>query len=148
MTNRKASRWLWYNSVLLSNENDQAINTVTNIEEFQVNYVKRKKPDSKGWKCMVPFIIHSEEKNERRSLPKLWMEGRFNSMSTKDSLELWKCSISWLGFHANDKIYRNVHRNCYFLHICLNTFLRERPQTYQEKYMTIIIPEALWIEWE
>ena len=71
MTNRKASRWLWYNSVLLSNENDQAINTVTNIEEFQVNYVKRKKPDSKGWKCMVPFIIHSEEKNERRSLPKL-----------------------------------------------------------------------------
>lgn len=51
MTNGKASHWLWYNSVLLSNGNDQAINTVTNIEEFQVNYVKRKKPDSKGWKC-------------------------------------------------------------------------------------------------
>lgn len=51
MTNGKTNLWLWYNSVLLRNGNDQTINMVTNIEEFQGNYVKRKKPDSKGWKC-------------------------------------------------------------------------------------------------
>ena len=43
MANGKASLWLWYNSVLLSNGHQH--------RRIQVNYVKRKKPDSEGWKC-------------------------------------------------------------------------------------------------